>query len=205
MPWRQDSGHSQEVAWGPVPFRPEPGILTALGAMISTSSTSGHPQWGLPLTAYLLSPFLCSLSPEYDLCNWFVIVESKMGVYWGSFPEGGVTEPLGLLSPSLLPGGSHRWTPRGGQTPRKPDFSEWCGLRWGTTGPLRKGVECDGVGDSWRWLELWEPQKLPPGPVPYLGTFLTDLVMLDTALPDMLEVWLLTLGSWPQYHLSSEQ
>ncbi|XP_036598297.1 ral guanine nucleotide dissociation stimulator-like 3 isoform X4 [Trichosurus vulpecula] len=31
------------------------------------------------------------------------------------------------------------------------------------------------------------PLKVPPGPIPYLGTFLTDLVMLDTALPDLLE------------------
>ncbi|KAI4584642.1 hypothetical protein MJG53_020685, partial [Ovis ammon polii x Ovis aries] len=36
-------------------------------------------------------------------------------------------------------------------------------------------------------VRLWGPQKLPPGPIPYLGTFLTDLVMLDTALPDMLK------------------
>ncbi|XP_072458377.1 uncharacterized protein [Notamacropus eugenii] len=31
------------------------------------------------------------------------------------------------------------------------------------------------------------PLKVSPGPIPYLGTFLTDLVMLDTALPDLLE------------------
>ncbi|KFO28776.1 Ral guanine nucleotide dissociation stimulator-like 3 [Fukomys damarensis] len=33
------------------------------------------------------------------------------------------------------------------------------------------------------------PSKLRTGLVPYLGTFLTDLVMLDTALPDLLEEW----------------
>lgn len=37
-------------------------------------------------------------------------------------------------------------------------------------------------------LSLLSPQGVMQGTIPYLGTFLTDLVMLDTAMKDFLDV-----------------
>lgn len=37
-------------------------------------------------------------------------------------------------------------------------------------------------------LPLLSPQGVMQGTIPYLGTFLTDLVMLDTAMKDFLDV-----------------
>ena len=62
----------------------------ALGSLASTSPISHHPLWGLPPAAYLLSPPPCSLSLGY-------------GCDGGIFPEGGVKETPGLLSPSPPP------------------------------------------------------------------------------------------------------
>lgn len=84
---KQDSGHSQGIAWGPVPSRSGTRILTC----VETSPWGpSHPQ-----AAPLVMPggascllFICSLpssscsfSLGCGLCNWFVIAESKMGVY----------------------------------------------------------------------------------------------------------------------------
>ncbi|KAB0392746.1 hypothetical protein E2I00_011960, partial [Balaenoptera physalus] len=78
----------------------------------------------------------------------------------------------------------------------------WAGNRYPLSGnfrrffPMRTTTSAaERFSPRYRWEEATEenappgslPSKPPPGPIPYLGTFLTDLVMLDTALPDMLE------------------
>lgn len=54
------------------------------------------------------------------------------------------------------------------------------------------GAEAEGLSGKGPWALLTAPtpmsQGVIQGTVPYLGTFLTDLVMLDTAMKDYLYV-----------------
>lgn len=63
---------------------------------------------------------------------------------------------------------------------------------------LGLGAEAGGYPGEWPWASLITShlmsQGVIQGTIPYLGTFLTDLVMLDTAMKDYLYVS--ELGAW---------